>query len=276
MSVSVQIKQKKLFKKKLDIAEIVQLTHLAYGVCDEHFRLVENEIGEHTLIFDKQKLARGIDLSIEGKSLNLFLNLPTSKEEIRCFYKIIETICAYLGVEEYIREGGYATMADTDVLIRSDEQGSIQGLKDLQEKIESEEYSGVQLMGIYNPISIGKKEIKRINSDLDNLSDFLHELQSMDVYYAVPHIYEVKDRLVGIYAIGADISSVVPTKPHVIFNDSLNVEEWFVILQDGNTIKYDDFLKNAGRKKYYDDNHIIVKLSEKKIDELISKYYIEV
>ena len=80
----------------------------------------------------------------------------------------------------------------------------------------------------------------------------------------------------GIYAIGADILSVVPTKPHVFFNDSLNVEEWFVILKDGKTIKYDDFLKNAGRKKYYDDNHVIVKLSEKKIDELISKYYIEV
>ncbi len=98
----------------------------------------------------------------------------------------------------------------------------------------------------------------------------------MDVYYASAHVYEVKNHLVGIYAIGPDIPSVVPTKPYIVLNQIEGIEDWYVILKDGKTIKYDDFIKNAGKTKYYDDNHVIVTLSDKKMDELIDKYSVEV
>lgn len=276
MSVTVRIKQKGLLKKKLNVENIIKLTNLDYGVSNEHYCLNEGEIAEHTLLYDKHKLARGIDLCMEGNDIVLFLNLPTSKEEIRYFYDTIEKICQYLNVDEYIREDEVVNIADNKTFIKCDCEGSIQGLKDLKEKINSNEYSGFQMFGIYNPISIGPKEIKKIDNDLDKLADFFHELQSMDVYYASAHVYEVKNRLVGIYAIGPNIPSVVPTKPYTIMNQIEGIDDWYVILKDGKTIKYDDFIQNAGKTKYYDDNHIIVNISDKKMDELISKYFIEV
>ncbi len=276
MSVNVKIKQKGLFKKKLNIADIIKLTNLSYGVSNEHYCLNENEIAEHTLLYDKSKLARGIDLCMEGNDITLFLNLPTSIDEIKCFYDIIEKICNHLNIHEYIREDEVVSVKDSKKFIKYDEEGSIHGLEDLKDKLESEEYSGFQMFGIYNPISIGKKEIEKIDNNLDNLAKFLHELQSMDVYYASAHVYEVKNRLVGIYAIGPNIPSVVPTKPYIILNQIEGIEDWYVILKDGKTIKYDDFIKNAGKTKYYDDNHVIVTLSDKKMDELIDKYFVEV
>lgn len=276
MSVTVKIKQKGLFKKKLNIEDIIKLTNLSYGVSNEHYCLNEQEIAEHTLLYDKSKLARGIDLCMEGNDITLFLNLPTSKEEIKCFYDTIEKICNNLNIREYLREEEVVSIDESKKFIKYDEEGSINGLKDLKEKIESGEYAGFQMFGIYNPISIGPKEIKKIDNNLDNLAKFLHELQSIDVYYASPHVYEVKNRLVGIYAVGPNIPSVVPTKPYIILNQIEGIEDWYVILKDGKTIKYDDFINNVGKTKYYDDNHVIVTLSDKKMDELIEKYFVEV
>ena len=78
MSVTVQIKQKSIFKKKLNIDDIINLTDLSYGVSDENFRLIRDEKANHTLIYDKTKLARGIDLWLEGTDIMLSLSLPTS------------------------------------------------------------------------------------------------------------------------------------------------------------------------------------------------------
>jgi len=66
MSVMVKIKQKFIFKKKLSIEDIIKLTNLSYGICDENYRLIPNEIADHTLLYDVNRIARGIDLAIEG------------------------------------------------------------------------------------------------------------------------------------------------------------------------------------------------------------------
>ncbi len=276
MAVTVRIPQKSLFKKKLTIEEIVNISNLSYGIPDEHYRLQENEISDHTLLYSKNKLARGIDLSLDHHDIFLILNLPTSKEEIRTFYNLIDSLCHHLKIDKYYRDEKLVNLDDKELFIKYDEEGSINGLKDLQEKIMSKEYSGFQIFGIYNPISIGSKEIKKINNNLDNLANLLNDLQAMDVYYASAHIYEVKNRLVGVYAIGPNIPSVVPLKPSIVLNQIENIEEWYVILKDGKTLKYDDFINNIGKGKYYDDNHIIVNISDKKMTELIDKYSVEV
>ena len=78
MSVTIRIKRKPLFGKKLNIEDIIDLSGLSYGVCDENFRLMPNKTAEHTLLYDKNRLARGIDLSQDGTDTVLMLNLPTA------------------------------------------------------------------------------------------------------------------------------------------------------------------------------------------------------
>ena len=272
MSVSVRIKQKSIFKKKLNIEEIIKLTNLSYGVCDENYRIIQNEIAKHTLIYDKNKLARGIDISLDGTDIILLLSLPTAPSEIRKFYEVIEIICNELNIQDYIREEEKVSIKDNEKFIKYDEEGSIAGLEDLEEKIGQNEYKRFEIFGVYNPISIGINEIKEINNNLYNLEEYLDKIQSLDVYYATPRVYRVKEKLIGIYAIGANIPSVVPTEPYIVLNQIKGIEEWYVMMKEGKTIKYIDFINNVKNKEYYDANHVIVILSENEIDDLLDKY----
>ena len=49
--------------------DIVALTGLAYGVIDDNYRLIRNEMAENTLIYDENRLARGIDLWLDGTDI---------------------------------------------------------------------------------------------------------------------------------------------------------------------------------------------------------------
>lgn len=272
MAVDVKIKQKSLFKKKVTIKEIIELTNLSYGVCDEAYRLIPNEIGSRTILYDKNKLARGIELSLENNDIILRLSLPTTPKEIRCFYKIIETICKNFNTNTYIRNEETAQIEDNDTFIKSDEEGSIYGLKDMKDILATKEYPYMQIFGVYHPIAIGSKEIKEIDNNLENFENLLNKLQQLDLYYAAPKLYQTPDKLIAVYAIGTEIPSIVPLKPGIISNKSKDIKDWFVFLPGNKAIKYEDFINNVDQDNYYDANHIIVCLKEEKIKDLISKY----
>lgn len=120
------------------------------------------------------------------------------------------------------------------------------------------------------------KEIKEIGNSLDNLENYFHKIQSLDVYYATPRVYKVNDKLIGIYAIGANIPSVVPTKPYIVLNQIQGIEEWYVMLKEGKTVKYEDFINHTKTKEYYDANHIIITLNDEEINGLLDKYFVEI
>ena len=274
MSVQVRIKQKSLFKKKLGMDEIIRLTNLSYGVCDENYRLIRNEIANHTLIYDEKRLARGIDLSLDGNDILLLLSLPTSLSEIRTFYDVIDLICHELKTKNYIREEENVSIDDKERFIEYDQKASLAGLEDLQEKIEHD-YRRFEIFGVYHPVSIGKQEMDEIGCDLEKLEKYLDRIQSIDVYYAAPGVYKINNKLIGIYAIGADIPSVVPTEPYIVLNQIQGIEEWYVMLKEGKTIRYDDFINNLQQKKYFDANHVIALLTEHEIDGLLDKYLVQ-
>lgn len=275
MSVEVKIKQNSIFKKKLDITDVISLTGLSYGVCDENYRLIPGETAAHTLLYDKNRLARGIDASIDKTDIVLLLSLPTTPFEIHSFYHAVEKICNALKTKTYIREEEKVNLKDNPQFIKMDEEGSVAGLEAISEKLEKDKYNRFEIYGICNPISIGANEIKQIGNRLDLFEEYLHRLQSLDVYYAAPRVYRVQNKLVGIYAIGADIASVVPTEPYIVLNQIQGVEEWYVMLKAGKTIKYKDFIENIPAKEYYDFNHVIVSLSEQDVDSLIEQYGVE-
>ena len=275
MSVEVKIKQNSIFKKKLDITDVISLTGLSYGVCDENYRLIPGETAAHTLLYDKNRLARGIDASIDKTDIVLLLSLPTTPFEIHSFYHAVEKICNALKTKTYIREEEKVNLKDNPQYIKMDEEGSVAGLEAISEKLEKDKYNRFEIYGICNPISIGANEVKQIGNRLDLFEEYLHRLQSLDVYYAAPRVYRVQNKLVGIYAIGADIVSVVPTEPYIVLNQIQGIEEWYVMLKTGKTIKYKDFIENIPAKEYYDFNHVIVSLSEQDVDSLIEQYGVE-
>lgn len=275
MSVTVRIRQNSLFRKKLNFDDIIKLTDLSYGVCDENFRLMPNKTAEHTLIYDKNRLARGIDLSQDGADIVLMLNLPTSPSEIEKFYEVTEKICKKLKAKYYIREDEKVSLNDTDKFIECDKRGSAAGLQSIQKSIAENETEKFEMFGVYNPISIGIKEITQIGNSIDNLEEYLHRLQSADVYYAAPRVYRTEDKLIGIYAIAPDVLSVVPSTPYIVLNQIKGIDEWYVMLLEGKTVKYEDFIRNIKPKEYYDADHVIVLLNGSDIIALTDKYSVE-
>ena len=277
MSVTARIKQKSLFKKKMNLEDIIKFTGLSYGVCDENYRLNKDEIGEHTLIYDETKLARGFELWLEGSDVLLSLSLPTAPSEIRLFYSLVEKLCNEFNTKKYLREDAEAYLYEDEEFIKWDEEASIVALEDMTSKIE-DEYRCFEIFGIYNPISIGQRELQRIDCNLNNLEEYLNEIQSLDVYYATPSVYRKKDtnELFGIYSIVADIPCVVPNKPYIVLDQIKGINYWYVMIRKGMTVTYDDFINHISSKEYYDANHVIALLNDDEIDALIEQYSVEI
>lgn len=277
MSVTARIKQKSLFKKKMNLEDIIKFTGLSYGVCDENYRLNKDEIGEHTLIYDETKLARGFELWLEGSDVLLSLSLPTAPSEIRLFYSLVEKLCNEFNTKKYLREDEEAYLYEDEEFIKWDEEASIVALEDMTSKTE-DEYRCFEIFGIYNPISIGQRELQRIDCNLNNLEEYLNEIQSLDVYYATPSVYRKKDtnELFGIYSIVADIPCVVPNKPYIILDQIKGINYWYVMIRKGMTVTYEDFINHISSKEYYDANHVIALLNDDEIDALIEQYSVEI
>lgn len=239
MSVTARIKQKSLFKKKMNLEDIIKFTGLSYGVCDENYRLNKDEISEHTLIYDETKLARGFELWLEGSDVLLSLSLPTAPSEIRLFYSLVEKLCNEFNTKKYLREDEEAYLYEDEEFIKWDEEASIVALEDMTSKTE-DEYRCFEIFGIYNPISIGQRELQRIDCNLNNLEEYLNEIQSLDAYYATPSVYRKKDtnELFGIYSIVADIPCVVPNKPYIILDQIKGINYWYVMIRKGMTVTY--------------------------------------
>lgn len=277
MSITARIKQKSIFKKKMNIEDIIKLTGLSYGVCDENYRLDRDEISEHTLIYDETRLARGLELCLEGTDILLSLSLPTAPSEIRLFYNVIKQLCNELNTRKYLREDVEAHINENEEYIKWDKEASVATLEDITNKT-GDQYQRFEIFGVYNPISIGQVELRRINNNLINFEEFLDDIQSQDVYYATPSVFRKKDtdELFGIYSIVADVPCVVPNKPYIILNQIEGVENWYVMVRKGITVGYEDFINNVASNQYYDANHVIVLLNDSEIDVLIDQYSVEI
>lgn len=272
MSVTVEIRQKSIFRKPLTLEDVIRLSGLSYGTADENFRLIERETGNCTLLYDPETLARGMELSVNENAISLKLSLPTSKAEIRRFYEVVKLLCTTLKTKQFILEGQTQTLHDIDTLMQNDMNASMGALDDLNQEISKNEYKHFQVFGICFPISLGKHEFDYIGNDLDRLGELLHYLQSQDVYYAAPKVYRVKERLVGIYFTEADLPTVLPTEPYIILDQIKGIEDWYLMLKDQRTVRYEDFMNAVSEKTYFDANHRIISLSQEKLDAILETW----
>lgn len=272
MSVTVEIRQKSIFRKPLTLEDVIRLSGLSYGTADENFRLIERETGNCTLLYDPEKLARGMELSVNENAISLKLSLPTSKAEIRRFYELVKLLCTTLKTKQFILEGQTQTLRDIDTLMQNDANASMGALDDLKQEISKNEYKHFQVFGICFPISLGKHEFDYIGNDLDRLGELLHYLQSQDMYYAAPKVYRVKERLVGIYFTEADLPTVLPTEPYIILDQIKGIEDWYLMLKDQRTVRYEDFMNAVSEKTYFDANHRIISLSQEKLDAILETW----
>ena len=271
MSIKVILKQKGLTKRKITIEKIASLLDLSYGVKDKHHCLEEDKIGNKTLLYNKNKLARGIEVEIDNYDVLLTLYLPTSHSEIDLFYRLIEQICELLQKRYFIKNDGLYSLDDINSCIEEDTLLSKNVLKSIKEQLLDHKINQYILFGIMVPICITSKEISEIKCDLNRLEEYLDRLQSMDFAYVKPNIYKRKDNsLFGGYFIGEDIDTIIPIQPNLFVDESIN--DWYVFFPEKKIMSYDFFISNVNYS-YFDGNHGVVCLSRNEINELFDKKY---
>lgn len=277
MAVNVEIKQNGLFKKKITIPEIAELENLSYGITDGSYRLVPDEIGQYTILYNPDCIGRGIEVSIENDNVNLRLNLPTIPSEIHLFYQLTERICQKLELKEFYRDEERIHIKDVKAFFETDRDASARALRDITDNIKAEEAKEFYVFGAMNPISLGIREVAEINGSLEKFEKFLTELQYRDIYYAAPRFYKQKDgSILGVYYIGEGIVSAVPNEPKLPFIQVENVTAWYVMLPENNILKYEDFIRHVEKMDDYDASRFVIQLTKEKIEELVLIYGSEI
>ena len=229
MSVNIRIMQKGFFRrKKFIIDDLVKLSHLSFGVMDENCQLIPNQIGNHTILFDHKYLQRGIEIYIQNHDICLNLSLPTSMDEIQLFYYLVKVYCEYMDTDEFVKDDWLMDIKDIDLQMVYDKRTSADALMDLKSKLLDHKY--FEIFGILHPISIGENELNDFGTDLDLFGQYLHNQQALDAYYATPRIYNVHGRRIGMYALGANILTILPVEPYVVLNQIEGIEEWYVFM----------------------------------------------
>ena len=239
---------------------------------DENCQLIPNQIGDHTILFDRKYLQRGIEIYIQNHDICLNLSLPTSMDEIQLFYYLVKVYCEFMDTNEFVKDDWLMDLKDIDLQMVYDKRTSADALMDLKSKLTDHKY--FEIFGILHPISIGENELNDFGTDLDLFGQYLHNQQALDAYYATPRIYNAYGRRIGMYALGADILTILPVEPYVVLNQIEGIEEWYVFLNDS-LVKYRDLMGFIKKFDYYDANHRMVCLSKEEISEALNTLAIQ-
>lgn len=273
MAVNIEIRYKENSQIKLNVPQIAELSNLSYGISDSNYTLERNKAGQYTILYDAKCIGRGFELSFEENGLYLRLPLPTAGYEIEVFYELAKKLCQVLEVDYFIRDEGIVPLEHVFDYIDPDKEASLNAIKGIDKKVRNHEMENMVIFGALNPIFLGIEEMNEINCSLTGLEKLLNLLQQKDVFYANPRFYQRNDGTIfGVYFVGENIVTVVPTSPKSPFVNIENVDSYYVRIPDRNDIPYEDFITHVDKLENYDNGHIIVSLNEDKIYELSSNY----
>ena len=295
MSIDIVIRQKGLFKKTLPLSVILG-DSLACGVYEAGFRLNpgewRSEDGE-ILVYHPHHIGRGFSViwtPTQKKGVVLRALHPTCAEELKAVYATVARITDYWSCSLEV-DGNPMTPAEFQAGF-SDMLEANNRYLDLfiEESIDKEQYESMTLFSAFWPLEFGTKEATEVKDAPEGaparFAAWLHEMQSIDTYYAVAGYMEEDDGIVSRFAFTEDCDSLFPVKPAVPFGVTgadgkpLEVSRYEVAIFSTTTqsviatIPYDAFMKSLSPDKvsYYDAKRVrIAPHSLTELKELIAK-----
>lgn len=185
MSVRVNIEPAAVFKKPPVIQELL-LPGWEYGTWDKGFALEPGDIGNNTLVYENEKIARGINLERANYFVSLTHSDPTSRKEIYGFYEYLRKICEKMNVKKFSHNGIKMLLSDIDNLVDIDIDNTKRALSEMTDKINNGEVPVYFIFGVKNPIAIDKNEMEQFGSDIDEFAEYMDKMQQHDYYYSAP------------------------------------------------------------------------------------------
>ena len=288
MAIDVLIKQG-LFGRKTMPLEIILGERLHYGHYAEE-SLCEGELGETEFIaYNPESIGRGFSViwtPEERKAITLRLPLPSTTQELKDFYEAIERMVKHWNGRMTV-DGNRISLADFLSQFDNTVAFNYRMIKDFSQRILDGEHSTLMLYSAMWPLSAGKDEATRFIENPDYYAEWLHEKQSMDVYFASPYFYAYNDGIFGRYFLGSGVPTVFPTRPIVPLGavdpktgKQIECEKWMIgfYIEEKKELlcemEYDKFLSiipNDKRQKYDGGRFLLSELTEEEIMALSQK-----
>lgn len=216
MSIDVTITQKGLFRKKLPLKVILGDT-LQFGCYEDRDTLVPGRLAAGGFVaYDPGGIARGITVDWDPTrtdKVELRLLNPTSRREIGHFYDMIDRIgrawnCEVLQEDQPLPLPVPQKVREQAVRLNESSSRSF-----LQKMIAEDGHFTMQCAMF--PVSVGQPEAQELlAAGEDAFAPLLHRLQSMDVWYAQPLLYNTPEGgAMGVYVLSEDVRSVFPKTP---------------------------------------------------------------
>ena len=297
MSIDIVIRQKGLFKKTLPLSVILG-DNLACGVYEAGYRLDpgewKSEDGE-IVVYDPHHKGRGFSViwtPTQKKGVVLRALHPTCPEELKAFYATVARITDYWSCSLEV-DGTPMTPAEFQAGLSNMLKANDRYLDlFIKESIDKEPYESMTLFSAFWPLEFGAKEAAEVKNAPEGaptrFAMWLHEMQSVDAYYAVAGYAEEEDGIVSRFAFTEDCDSLFPVKPSVPFGITgadgkpLEVSRYEVAIVATSTpsvsvigtLPYEAFMAALSPDKvsYYDARRVrIAPHSLSELKELIAK-----
>lgn len=262
MSVHIEIRTNPAAIAALTIEEIAALEHLRYGISDGAYVLAQGETGKYNILFDGNRIGRGFEVTLEERKITIALPLPNTPHDIALCYRLTESLCRRLGLEQFSRDGEEIPLGQAASLITLDLQASVGALRDMEQQIEVDSEHTVSVFGALNPIVVGPRERTAIGGTLDGFEAMLDQMQRLDAWYAVPRFFRLEDGpVVGMYFIGEDMPVILPRDPAPAYQQIEGVDGYYVRIPGHRDIPYALFWDGVTHEGPYDATHDLIRMS---------------
>ena len=176
------------------------------------------------IVYNPNKIGRGIgvlpwksDLKTE---ITLLANSFSTKYDFEMFYDIVGNILRVWKTKHFEQEGIKFSADDLSRLCEEQKSSSLDFMADIENIMKDREINEITIFGAMFPLYVETSIIKRLGiaRDEEEYADYLHSLQCMDAYYAIPLFYQSKtnaDMPFGNYAITSETDTIFPVKPLV-------------------------------------------------------------
>ena len=296
MSVEVVIKNKQLIKKPLTIQDIT-MGKYACGTSDQYMRNTGEVKEGNLIVYNPKKIGRGIGIlpwkSDLKKEITLLAYSFSTRYDFELFYDIVGNIMRVWKTKHFEQEGIKFSAEDLGRLCEEQKSASLDYMADI-ENILKDDGNEITIFGAMFPLYVETRIIKRhgIARDEEEYADYLHSLQCMDAYYAIPLFFNSKgktDTIFGNYAITSQTDTIFPTEPLVppFVNDPktgkpLECSLYAVSLYSYAKkkmlarVSFDDFCKMANIEncEKHDRKHVILKgISEERLEAMAAEVH---
>ena len=285
MAIDVLIKQK-LFGSKTMPLEVILGEKLHYGnfISDQ---LNVGELGDTEFIaYNPDSIGRGFSVvwnPKEKKTIALRLPQPSTTQELKDFYAAIERMVKRWD-GKLIVDGNRVSLPDFLSAFDNMVDFNYKIIKQFSQQVLDGEHDTLTLYSAMWPLAIGKEEATLFMANPDYYAEWLHEKQSMDVYFANPNFYVGDNGIFARFILTNNLPTVFPQQPTVPFGATdpttgkqLECKEWLILLGiEGEKeplceMEYSKFLSliPEDKKSKYDGNHFLLSaLTEEELKAL--------